>query len=288
MATVYERKHSPFQFVMIAVCVFLCIITLFPILNIVALSFSDGDSIQRGEVGLVPKGFNLSAYEMVFKDHSMIRAFWFSLALMIAKTALSMTFTVLAAYPLSKRRLPGRNGIMLVILITMYFSAGTIPDYLMYKSLGILNTVWVLLLPGLISSFNLIVLRTFFASIDDNLYDAAYIDGCSETRALLQIALPLAKAALLTIAMFYAVDRWNSVTDIILYVQKPEYYTLQFKLKLMLDLINLPYEEGGDMMVVPENFKSACVVFTMVPMLVIYPFVQKYFREGVMIGSVKG
>jgi len=206
---------------------------------------------------------------------------------MLLKMVCSMAFTILAAYPLSKKDLPGRSGFMLVITITMYFSAGMIPAYLLNKQLHLLNTVSVLVLPGLVSAFNLIILRSFFMSINDSLYEAAYMDGCSEWRALAQIALPLSKAAILTLSLFYAVDRWNGVSDIILYIQNPGFYTLQYKLKLMLDTINIPYEEGIEQTVVPENFKSACIVFTMIPMLVMYPFVQKYFREGVMIGGVK-
>ena len=114
------------------------------------------------------------------------------------------------------------------------------------------------------------------------------MDGCGELRALLSITLPLSKAAILTLSMFYAVDRWNAVSDIIIFIQKPSLYTLQYKLKLMLEVINIPYEEGIVQTITPENFKSACIVFTMIPMLIIYPFVQKYFRDGVMIGSVKG
>lgn len=287
MSTVYERKFGAFQLVMTIFFILVCVITLLPIINIVATSFSDKNAILTGKVGIWPIGFNTEAYSMILNDLSMIRAFFFSIALMIAQAVISMMATILAAYPLSKKDLPGKRVILLMIVFTMYFSAGMIPEYLLYKELHLLNTIWVLLLPGMISAFNLIILRTFFMSINQSLYEAAYIDGCSEFKALREIAIPLSKAALLTLTMFYAVNRWNGVSDIILYIQNPNLYTLQYKLKLMLDLINIPYEDGMVQIVAPENFKSACVVFTMLPMLIIYPFVQKYFKKGVMVGSVK-
>lgn len=287
MSTVYERKFGAFQLVMTIFFILVCVITLLPIINIVATSFSDKNAILTGKVGIWPVGFNTEAYSMILNDLSMIKAFFFSIALMIAQAVISMMATILAAYPLSKKDLPGKRVILLMIVFTMYFSAGMIPEYLLYKELHLLNTIWVLLLPGMISAFNLIILRTFFMSINQSLYEAAYIDGCSEFKALREIAIPLSKAALLTLTMFYAVNRWNGVSDIILYIQNPNLYTLQYKLKLMLDLINIPYEDGMVQIVAPENFKSACVVFTMLPMLIIYPFVQKYFKKGVMVGSVK-
>lgn len=288
MATVYERKIGVFQISMLLLFLLVMLVTLLPILNILALSFSDKDPILRGQVGLLPVGFNVDAYRMVFNDSSMIKAFFYSLFLMALQLSLSMGATILAAYPLSKSTLPGRKCIMMMIVITMYFSAGTIPNYLLYKDLSLLNRIWVLLLPNLVSAFNLIILRTFFTTIHPSMYEAAYMDGCSELRALISITLPLSKAAIVTLAMFYAVDRWNAVGDIILFIQDTSLYTLQYKLKLMLEVINIPYEEGVVQTVTPENFKSACIVFTMLPMLIMYPFVQKYFRDGVMIGSVKG
>lgn len=242
-----------------------------------------------GKVGLVPVDFSTAAYKMVFKDKSMIRSLLFSTILMIVKTIVSMLLTILAAYPLSKKDLPGGKAIMLMITITMYFSAGMIPNYLLVKQLHLINTFWVLVLPGAITAFNLIILRSFFMSINPSLFDAAHIDGCSEMQTLRLVAIPLSKAAILTLSLFYAVSRWNSVSDIILYVQNPKFYTLQYKLKLMMDTINIPYDEKDEVTreIIAENFKAACIVFTMIPVLILYPFVQKYFREGVMIGGVK-
>ena len=289
MANTYDKKYSPFQIVLSIFFILVILAVLLPIINIVATSFSGRESIAMGKVGLLPVDFTTSAYKMVVRDKSMLRSLAFSITLMLVKTVVSMLLTILAAYPLSKRNLPGSRTIMLMITITMYFSAGMIPNYLLVKQLHLINTFWVLVIPAAITPFNLIILRSFFMSINSSLFDAAYIDGCTEMQTLRMIAIPLSKAAILTLSLFYAVSRWNSVSDIILYVQNTKFYTLQYKLKLMLDTINLPYDEmdAEAREIVAENFKAACIVFTMIPVLVIYPFVQKYFRQGVMVGGVK-
>ncbi len=289
MANVYDKKHSPFQIFLTIIFILIILAVLLPILNIIATSFSGRDAIAMGKVGLVPVDFSTAAYKMVFKDKSMIRSLLFSTLLMVVKTVVSMILTILAAYPLSKKDLPGGKAIMLMITITMYFSAGMIPNYLLVKQLHLINTFGVLILPGAITAFNLIIMRSFFMSINPSLFDAAHIDGCTEMQTLRLVAIPLSKAAILTLSLFYAVSRWNSVSDIILYVQNPKFYTLQYKLKLMMDTINIPYDEKDEVTreIIAENFKAACIVFTMIPVLILYPFVQKYFREGVMIGGVK-
>ena len=289
MANTYDKKYSPFQIVLSIFFILVILAVLLPIINIVATSFSGRESIAMGKVGLLPVDFTTSAYKMVVREKSMLRSLAFSITLMLVKTVVSMLLTILAAYPLSKRNLPGSRTIMLMITITMYFSAGMIPNYLLVKQLHLINTFWVLVIPAAITPFNLIILRSFFMSINSSLFDAAYIDGCTEMQTLRMIAIPLSKAAILTLSLFYAVSRWNSVSDIILYVQNTKFYTLQYKLKLMLDTINLPYDEMDAEVreIVAENFKAACIVFTMIPVLVIYPFVQKYFRQGVMVGGVK-
>ena len=183
----------------------------------------------------------------------------------------------------------GRHVFQTIITVTMYVSAGTVPAYLLIKNLGLMNTVWALVIPGMISPFNLIILRTFFAGINKALYEAAYMDGCGEWGCLFRITIPLSLPSIFTIMLFYAISRWNGVTDVLYYVNKPDLYTLQYQLKLMLDSLTIPYkpEEMATMQITPENVKSSTIVFAMVPMLLIYPFVQKYFTKGVTIGGVK-
>lgn len=288
MNPVYEKKKSLFQILLALFFIIVIVITLVPILHILAISFSGKDPIMRGDVGLLPKEFTLEAYNMVFRNDMIVHSLFFSIFLTIASSFLSMGATILAAYPLSKSHLKGKTFFLGMITITMYVSAGMVPDYLLIKELHMLNSIWVLLLPGLISAFNLIILRSFFAGINNALFEAAYIDGCGEWKCLFKIAIPLSLPAIFTLTLFYAVSRWNGITDVLYYINDSSLYTLQYQLKLMLDTINLPYEHGQIIQqITPENVKASTVVFSMVPMLIVYPFVQKYFAQGVMIGGVK-
>lgn len=289
MNSVYDKKWSPYQIVMILVCFLAIGITLLPILNIVATSFSGKNAIAKGLVGIFPVEFTTEAYQMVFRNSNIVRSLFYSIFLTLGFCLLATFMTILAAYPLSKPELKGRHFFMTLITITMYISAGTVPSYLLIKGLGLMNTVWALVIPGLISPFNLIILRTFFSGINKALYEAAYMDGCGEWKCLFLITIPLSLPSIFTLMLFYAIGRWNGVTDVLYYISKPRLYTLQYQLKLMLDSLTIPYkpEEMATMLITPENVKSSTIVFAMVPMLIIYPFVQKYFTKGVMIGGVK-
>lgn len=284
----FEKNHSPFQVFLWIFFGLIIVITLLPIMHILAMSFSGKEAIMRGEVGIFPSQFTTEAYQMVFKNRGIVTSLFFSIGLTIVSSVLSTFATILAAYPLSKRDLKGKTFFMAVITITMYVNAGMVPDYLLMKEMNLLNTVWVLLFPGLISAFNLIILRTFFAGINNALFEAAYMDGCGEWKCLFKVAIPLSLPSIFTIMLFYAVARWNNISDILYYINKSELYTLQYQLKLMLDTLNLPYEYGQVVQhITPENVKASTVVFSMVPMLIVYPFVQKYFTKGMMIGGVK-
>jgi putative aldouronate transport system permease protein len=289
MNSVYDKKWSMYQVVMILVCCLAIIITLTPILNIVATSFSGKNAIAKGIVGIFPVDFTTEAYEMVFKNSGIVRSLFYSIFLTVGYAMLATFMTILAAYPLSKTDLKGRHVFQTIITVTMYVGAGTVPAYLLIKNLGLMNTVWALVIPGMISPFNLIILRTFFAGINKALYEAAYMDGCGEWGCLFRITIPLSLPSIFTIMLFYAISRWNGVTDVLYYVNKPDLYTLQYQLKLMLDSLTIPYkpEEMAVMQITPENVKSSTIVFAMVPMLLIYPFVQKYFTKGLTIGGVK-
>lgn len=289
MSSVYDKKRSLFQIIMILVCITAMAAVLFPILNIVATSLSGKNAIAKGQVGIFPREFTLEAYEMVFTNSNIVRSLFFSIALTAGYAFLATFFTILAAYPLSKPDLKGRHVFLVIITVTMYVSAGTIPSYLLVKNLHLMNTVWALVLPGMISPFNLIILRTFFAGINRALYEAAYMDGCGEWGCLFRITIPLSLPSIFTIMLFYAVSRWNGVTDVLYYINKSELYTLQYQLKMMLDSLQIPYrpEEIETMLITPENVKCSTIVFAMVPMLIVYPFVQKYFTRGMTIGGVK-
>lgn len=279
-----------FEFCLGAIFVLISFIVILPILNVISISLSSKEAILKGLVRILPVEFSLEAYKKVFQDSSFIFSFGYTIALTAVHTFLAMVMTILCAYPLSRSKLKGRNIIMGFIVFTMYFSPGIIPHYLNIKNLGLMNTFWALLIPGSLSAYNMIILRTFFQGIDNSLYEAAYLDGCSELKTLIKIILPLTTPALATLSLFYAVGRWNGVEDVLFYINKPELFTVQLKLKQMMENINIPNEATNISVqnLTPENIKAASIVISMVPMMIAYPFVQKYFTKGIMLGSVKG
>jgi putative aldouronate transport system permease protein len=286
------KKDKIFEAVLGTIFILICFITITPILNIIAVSLSSKTAILQGAVRILPVEFNTEAYKKVFGDATFINSFMYSITLTVGYTVLSMVMTILCAYPLSRSNLKGKGIITVFIVFTMYFGAGIIPDYLNIKNLGLMDTVWALVLPGALSAYNMIILRTFFQSIDSSLYEAAYLDGCSELKTLIKIVLPLTTPALATLSLFYAVGRWNGLQDVIFYISNPKLLTVQMKLKQMIDsstIVN-PGESTALMMenVAPENIKAASIVISMVPMIIAYPFVQKHFTKGIMLGSVKG
>lgn len=292
--SVYESKTNKkaqiFQWVLRGIFIGLCIICLVPILNIISVSLSSKVAIMSGHVSILPVGFNLDAYAKVLENSGFINSFIFSIFLTVTYTALAMIMTILAAYPLSKSYLKGKEWIMILIVLTMYIDPGMIPNYLNVKNLGLINTIGALILPGVLSAYNLIILRTFFSSIDRSLYEAAYIDGCSELVTLVKIAIPLAGPVIATLSLFYAVSRWNGLSDVLYYVNDSNLFTVQIKLKQMVEAIVIAQEEGNTNAanLIAENVKAASIVFSMIPMLIFYPFIQKYFTKGIMLGSVKG
>ncbi|OYO42398.1 ABC transporter permease, partial [Lachnotalea glycerini] len=184
--------------------------------------------------------------------------------------------------------LKGGSIIMTLFVLTMYFDPGTIPTYLNVKSFGLINTAWSLIIPGSLSAYNLIIMRSFFTSIDKSLYESAYIDGCSEWKALYKIAVPLSVPAIATLSLFYAVWRWNNVSDVLYYINKSNLYTVQMMLKQMIDSVKISLLEGKTSQLAADNIKAASIVISMTPMLIAYPFIQKYFTKGIMLGAVKG
>lgn len=286
------KRDKIVEFILGTFFLIICFITLVPILNIVSISLSSKDAILQGSVRILPVGFNTEAYEKVFGDASFIYSFGYSIALMAGVTFISMVMTILCAYPLSRSNLKGKSIIMAFIVFTMYFNPGIIPNYLNVKNLGLMGSVWSLILPGALSAYNMIILRSFFQSIDSSLYEAAYLDGCSEFKTLIKIVLPLTTPALATLSLFYAVGRWNGFSDVLFYISNSRLFTVQMKLKQMIDSSTIVNPGESSMLtmqnVTPENIKAASIVISMIPMIIAYPFVQKYFTKGIMLGSVKG
>ena len=217
---------------------------------------------------------------------------WFTLILTVVYTVFSLIMTILCAYPLSYPGLKLKSPILLYILFTMYFSGGMIPGYLNIKSLGLLDTFWVLVFPTMLSTYNMILMKSFFQAMPRELEESAYVDGANDFVVLIRIVLPLSKAMLATIALFYAVSRWNGFMDAILYINDESMYTIQLRLRQMIQAsqVSSMMEEIPEMKadLIAETIKAACMAFSMIPVMIVYPWLQKYFVKGVMIGSVKG
>lgn len=275
-------------FVLIGIIVI--IICLVPMLNLAAKSLSSTDALVKDMVYLWPVDWNFDAYAMVFSDMKYIRSFFFTAVLTFGCTILSLVMTTLCAYPLIFEKLKGRGFINIMITITMFFNAGTIPNYLLMKELGLLNTAWVLVVPSCLSIFNMIIMRSFLYGIPDSLRESAEIDGASYFTILLKIYLPLSKPVLATLALFYAVGRWNGYSDALMYVTDKNLYPLQLFLYNIINNINqveIATQEGFSSPGLSESVKAAVVMFSTVPILCIYPWLQKYFIHGVTVGAVK-
>ncbi|MET1174728.1 carbohydrate ABC transporter permease [Paenibacillus amylolyticus] len=284
-----NRIFNTVNVILIIITMVLC---LAPFIHIIAISLSSNRAIGSGEVSFFPKELSFEAYTKVFADGSMIRSLIYTIWLTVLSTVLSMVLTIAAAYPLAKSNLKGRKWFMLVIVVTMFFSGGIIPEYILIKNLHLLDSTWGLILPGLISPFYMIILITFFRGIPESLEEAAGIDGSSHFGTLMRIILPLSLPVMATLSLFYAVGRWNGFQDALMYITKPELYPLQLKLYQMIQqnqITELMQNEGiGAVQVLPESLKAASVIFSTLPILLVYPWLQRYFISGVMVGAVKG
>ncbi len=278
------------DYIIAAVCVVIVIICLLPMINLLARSLSGTDYLVKHEVYLIPKGFNFGAYMAVLADPKYLKAFAWTVFLTVICTLLSLTMTALCAYPLIFNKLKGRNVFNVIITITMFFNAGTIPNYLLIKDMGLLDNPLVLIIPSCLSVYNMIIMRSFFYGIPDSLREAAEIDGASYIRVLISIYLPLSKPVFATLALFYAVGRWNGYSDALLYMKDKNFYPLQLLLYNILNNINnveVATQEGFSTPGLAESLKAAIVMFSTIPILCIYPFLQKYFIHGVTLGAVK-
>lgn len=291
-----ENKKTRVFYGINYVLVTLVVITmLFPLLNIIAMSFSSERAIMANEVSVFPVEFTTNTYVQVVKRTQIFRAMKNTIVLTVVGTVINMFMTVCGAYALSKQRLAGRNIILMMITFTMLFNAGLIPNFILVKNLGLMNTYWAIWLPGAISTYNMIVMKTFFSGIPASLEESAYIDGANDLRILVSIILPLSLPALATITLFYAVGHWNAYFSLILYVNSSSKKALQ---QILRDLINasgasdqLQMADSTDSVMQPiatESIKAVAIIIATLPIMCVYPFLQKYFTKGVMIGAIKG
>lgn len=286
-----KSKSAKFgDWIFVLICVLVSIVCLLPMLNLLARSLSSSEFLIKREVYLWPKGWSVSAYSMVLGDIKYIKAFFWTAFLTIVCTVFSLTMTTLCAYPLIFENLKGRSLFNIIITITMFFNAGTIPNYLLMKQLGLLNQPLVLIVPSCLSVYNMIIMRSFFYGIPDSLRESAEIDGASFIKILTSIYVPLSKPVFATLALFYAVGRWNGYSDALMFMNNKDYYPLQLLLYNILNNINqveVATQEGFSTPGLSESLKAAIVMFSTVPILLIYPWLQKYFIHGVTVGAVK-
>nr|WP_283094761.1 carbohydrate ABC transporter permease [Paenibacillus sp. ATY16] len=269
------------------------LLAVLPFIYIIAGSFASDAELTKRAVFLIPKTFTTAAYQFIFSTDTILQSIKVSLYVTVVGTAVNLFFTVTMAYALSKRNLMGRNTVLNLIVFSMLFGGGLIPTYLVVRDLHLLDSFWALMLPGAISAFNLIIVKNFFQELPAELEEAARIDGCTELGLLWKIVLPLSMPVLATFTLFYAVGHWNNFYSALLYINDPQKWPLQVMLR---QIVLLSQTAAGDINSMDPNFvappdqsiKMAVIVIGTIPILLVYPFLQKHFAKGVLIGSVKG
>lgn len=271
------------------------IVVLFPLIFIISSSFSSPQAVVSGKVWLFPVEFTLEGYKAVFRNPQIVSGYMNSLIYAVAGTAVNVALTVMLAYPLARKTFYGRNFIMVLLVITMMFDGGLIPFYLVVKNLHLLDSRWAMILPGAMAVFQVIVARTFFqTTIPDEIAEAAELDGCSDIRFITSIVIPLSKPILAVLTLMYAVGHWNAYFDALIFLKSPNLFPLQIVLRniLILNTIDPTMVSKVDQMLAQQGLKDllkySLIVVASAPVLIIYPFVQKHFVKGVMIGSLKG
>ncbi|RCW48909.1 carbohydrate ABC transporter permease [Paenibacillus prosopidis] len=272
--------------------ILIALITIIPFVYIVAVSFATPEEVAQGGLLLFPSKFTLGAYKYIFSTDTMVRSILISIYVTVLGTFINLILTSFTAYPLAKATLRGRRTLLLMVLVSMLFSGGLIPTYFVVKAFGIIDTYWSLMVPTAISAFNLIVLKNFFQQIPDSLEDSAKIDGCNDLGVLFRIVLPLSMPAMATFGLFYAVGHWNSFFNAVMYINDAEKFPVQVILR---QIVLLSQDQIGDTTsqqdptdYLPQTIRMASIVVATVPIVLVYPFLQKHFAKGVLLGSVKG
>lgn len=285
---VKSKNDIIFDAVVFCIILFVGIVCLVPILYVVSVSLTPiAEKLRAGGFILIPHKITFTAYEEVLANKAFINALLVSLRLTVVGTFLNLVVTMLFAYPLSRKNLPGGKVIMRLVVFTMVFSAGMVPTYLVVKQMNLLNTFWAMVVPGMVNVYNFIIMKSFFEGLPDDLFEAARIDGASEFTVLTKIVLPLSLPIIMTIGLYYAVDHWNAYMVAVLYVTKDVLQPLQVVLRRILRTANSA-EITVDEIIPTETLQMASVVLSTLPIVIIYPFIQKYFVKGTLAGAVKG
>lgn len=284
-----------FDMVNYALLSIISLIVLYPLIFVLSASVSNPAAVLNGEMWLLPKDLTLTGYRKVLENQDLIRSYGNTIFYTVLGTAINLVMTIMAAYPLSKRDLGGRNFMMAMMVFTMFFSGGLVPTYMLVKQLGMTNTFWALVIPNAVSVWNIIIMRTFFhTSIPNELLEAAAIDGCSDMKMLWKIVLPLSLPILAVMILFYSVGHWNAYFNALIYLTDRSDYPLQLILREILiqnqmeQMTNVGDSSHAKTILDEELIKYAAVVVANLPLLSLYPFLQKYFVKGVIIGAIKG
>ena len=285
---VRSKNDKTFDVLVYGILLFVLLITLIPVMFVISMSFTPyAELIKRGGFVLIPTKVTLAAYREMLGDGLLLGGMWITVQVTVIGTVLNLIATTLTAYPLSRRQMPGSKLVTKLIIFTMLFSAGTIPTYLIVKATGVMNTIWAMIIPSLITVYNLIVMKAFFEGLPEELFEAARIDGASEFGVLIKIVMPMSLPIMMTIGMYYAVSHWNAYMVAVLYISDAELRPMQVILRRMLKQANMDTNSVED--VVPaETLRMAAVCFATAPIVIIYPFIQKYFVKGTLAGAVKG
>ena len=284
-----------FMVIVYIILTFCLVVVLYPLIYVVSASFSSSAAIRSGEVWLYPVDITLQGYEAVFSNHQIMTGFLNSFIYTFAGTAVNLVMTMLCAYPLSRKEFYGRGLINGIFVFTMYFGGGLVPTYMLINNLGLLNTRWVMIIPTAMSVWNVIIARTYLSStIPDALFEAAELDGCSEFQFFIRIVIPLSAPIIAVLALYYGVGNWNAYFNAMIYLSDQDLFPLQVVLRSILILgdVDMTQIQNVDAVAKKQGLadllKYAVIVVASVPVMCIYPFVQKYFVKGVMIGSIKG
>ncbi|MBP1996676.1 carbohydrate ABC transporter permease [Paenibacillus eucommiae] len=289
--TIADRVVDALLYIILGLFALAC---LFPIYYVFIMSITPfSEVLSRGGFVILPKSITFDAYKEIFSSARIPQALKVTVFVTVVGTALNLITTILLAYPLSKKFVPGRNHILLAIVFTMLFNGGLIPTYLVVRGVGLTNTVWALIIPGLVSAFNMLIVKTYFQNLPDEIEDAARVDGCGDFQTMFRIVLPLSMPIIATIGLFYAVGHWNAFFGAIMYISDKSLYPIQLVLRNMIQNPNVSQElqlMNSQVMqqLPPETIKMATVVVAILPILAVYPFLQRYFVKGMIMGAIKG
>lgn len=291
----HTKGEKIFQVFNVLIMLLVCLVMVYPYINQVAISFNEGIDAMKGGIGVIPRAFTLANYKAVFSSKSMISGAFISVSITVLHTLLCLVVLFASAYGITRRNLPYRRGITLFLMLPCYVSAGVVPTYIIFRYLGLINNYWVYVIPGCFSFYNMVILRSFLQELPASIEESAKLDGANDIQIMYKIALPLSKPVLATITLWVAVGRWNGWTDAMMYITDRKLFPLSYIMMQLIKESSLAQsmaDESGMMassaQPTPDTIKAATLVVTTLPIILVYPFLQKYFIKGVTIGAVKG